>query len=250
MPAMPTAHVLQHIPLEGSGRIGVVAREMGFRVLDYRLFERAPPTSIPPGDLLVAMGGPMGVGDVGDPRWPFLQPEVSLLARSIQEGRAVLGVCLGAQLMAHALGARVVPLHVGEPPARLREVGWGAVTFDPSAHDDPALAGLHDSEVVVHWHGDTFDLPHGAVLLASTLLCPNQMFRFGRCAYGLQFHVELTGAELPEWVRQDAAFVAAANGSPGANRILADTGRFAARYERMGDRMIRNLLGVALETGV
>jgi GMP synthase (glutamine-hydrolysing) len=235
MPAMPTAHVLQHIPLEGSGRIGVVAREMGFRVLDYRLFEHAPPTSIPPGDLLVVMGGPMGVGDVGDPRWPFLQPEVSLLARSLQEGRAVLGVCLGAQLMAHALGARVVPLHVGEPPARLREVGWGAVTFDPSAHDDPALTGLHDSEVV---------------LLASTLLCPNQMFRFGRYAYGLQFHIELTGSELPEWVRQDAAFVAAANGSPGANRILADTGRFAARYERMGDRMIRNLLGVALETGV
>src|ERR1700677_205995 len=127
---MRTAHVLQHIAMEGPGPIGVLASEMGFGVVVYPLFERDAPTAIPPGDLLVVMGGPMGVGDIGDPRWPFLKPEVALLSQALREGRAVIGVCLGAQLMAHALGARVYPLQVGEPPVRLREVGWGPVTFD------------------------------------------------------------------------------------------------------------------------
>jgi GMP synthase (glutamine-hydrolysing) len=243
---MPTAHVLQHIPLEGPARIGGVARARGLRVLEYPLFERDPPGSIPEGDLLVVMGGPMGVGDMGDPRWPFLQGEAALVSRAIRDGRAVLGLCLGAQLMAHALGARVYPLQFGSPPVRLREVGWGAVTFDTRA-DDPALACIGESEVVVHWHGDTFDLPDGAVRLASTLLCENQMFRFGRRAYALQFHVELTPEDLPEWVRQDAAFVAAANGPDGGRRILADSARFAARYEAVGDRMLHNILAAALD---
>jgi GMP synthase (glutamine-hydrolysing) len=245
---MRTAHVLQHIAMEGAGRIGVVAREMGYRVVEYRLFDGDPPASVPPGDLLVVMGGPMGVGDIGDSRWPFLQRELDLLSGALAQGRAVLGVCLGSQLMAHALGARVFPLQVGEPSARLREVGWGAVTFD-STKSDPALAGLSESEMVVHWHGDTFDLPEGAVLLASTLPCANQMFRFGPCAYALQFHIELAASDLPDWVEQDAAFVRAANGSSGAARILTDTHRFAARFEAMGDRMIRNIVGVALERG-
>ena len=245
---MRTAHVLQHIPMEGAGRIGTVARDVGFRVVEYCLFEREPPVAIPSGDLLVVMGGPMGVSDIGDPRWPFLAPEVALLAQSLREGRAVLGVCLGAQLMAHALGARVYPLQVGAPPVRVREVGWGAATFDART-EDPALAGIGDSEVVVHWHGDTFDLPAGAVLLSSTLQCENQMFRFGSCAYALQFHIELAAEDLPGWVREDAAFVAAANGPAGGRRILTDADRYGARYHEVGERMIRNILAVALERG-
>jgi GMP synthase-like glutamine amidotransferase len=235
--------------MEGAGRIAQIAREMGLAVVDHPLFEGALPDAIAPGDILVAMGGPMGVSDVGDPRWPFLKPEVQLLERTVREGRGVIGICLGAQLLAHALGARVYPLHAGDPPARLREVGWGAVTFVPPTGTEPALAGMQQSEVVVHWHGDTFDLPRGAALLASTLLCPNQMFRVGRCAFALQFHIELTPAEVAEWVQQDAAFVAAANGPEGGQRILADIDRYATSYCAMGDRMIRNMLAIALESG-
>jgi GMP synthase-like glutamine amidotransferase len=246
---MHTVHVLQHVPMEGAGRIAQLAREMGMAVVEHRLFEKAPPDAIASGDVLVSMGGPMGVSDIGDPRWPFLPREVRLLERSLREGRATIGVCLGAQLMAHALGARVYPLHAGDPPARLREVGWGAVTFVPPSGAEPVLAGMQRSEVVVHWHGDTFDLPPEAVLLASTLLCPNQMFRFGRSAFALQFHVELTPAEVAEWVLEDAAFVTAANGLDGGKRIRADIDRYAASYRAMGDRMIRNMLAIALESG-
>jgi GMP synthase-like glutamine amidotransferase len=205
------------------------------------------PDPIPPGDVLVVMGGSMGVGDIGDPRWPFLGAEVKLLGRLLREGRPVLGICLGAQLMAHALGASVHPLCVGAPPVRHREVGWGAVSFVARTDKEPSLYGLAESEVVLHWHGDTFDLPPGATLLASTLACPNQMFRFGQRAFGLQFHIEVTAQEVPRWVREDEAFVVAANGAAGPERILADTVRYMPRHRRIGDRMIQNLLSVLLD---
>jgi GMP synthase-like glutamine amidotransferase len=149
--------------------------------------------------------------------------------------------------MAHALGARVYPLEVGDPPVRHREVGWGAVTF--AGDHEPSLLGLRDAEVVLHWHGDTFDLPAGAVRLASTLACPNQMFRVGKRAVAMQFHVELGPADLPTWVREDAAFVRAANGPGGAHRILEEAPRFMPRFRQMGDRLIRNVLGELVAPG-
>jgi GMP synthase-like glutamine amidotransferase len=240
---MADVHVLQHVAMEGPARVADIARELGHRVVIHDLASGAPvPGTLPAGDLLVVMGGPMGVGDIGDARWPFLGAEADLLRRLLREGRPVLGICLGSQLMAHALGARVYPCHVGDPPARHREVGWGAVTFVETPEAEPVLAGLDPSEVVLHWHGDTFDLPAGATRLASTLACENQMFRYGDRAFALQFHVEVTAAEVERWTREDAAFVRAANGAGGAERILADTRRYMPRHRRVGDRLLRNVL--------
>jgi GMP synthase (glutamine-hydrolysing) len=227
--------------MEGPARIADIATELGMRVVVHPLFDHAPVPDAGEDGALVVMGGAMGVGDIGDPRWPFLRGEVELLRRALNGGMPVLGVCLGAQLVAHALGARVYPCHVGDPPVRFREVGWGAVTFVP-VEREPALDGMNASEVVLHWHGDTFDLPAGAVRLAGTLPCENQMFRFGRNAFGLQFHVEVTAADVRRWVEEDRAFVVAANGARGPERILADTERFMPCHRRVGDRLIRNLL--------
>jgi GMP synthase (glutamine-hydrolysing) len=246
--SMRSVHVLQHAPLEGPGRIADIAREMGLGVTVHELFDKdAVPDVIPSGDLLLVMGGPMGVGDIGDSRWPFLAGEVDLLARLLQGSGAVLGICLGAQLMAHALGARVYPLQVGEPPIGHREVGWGPVTFVAARESEPSIAGLDESEVVLHWHGDTFDLPSRAVLLASTRVCPHQMFRFGGRAFGIQFHIEVAAEDVSLWVRDDAAFVIAANGPTGPERILADTARYTPRHRQVGDRMIRNILTTLLQ---
>jgi GMP synthase (glutamine-hydrolysing) len=231
--------------MEGPARIGSVARSMGLEVVVYALNDGTRvPATIPDGDLLVVMGGGMGVGDIGDARWPFLGPEVELLAALLKTGRPVLGVCLGSQLMAHALGARVAPLLVGDPPAVHREVGWGAVTFTVPPETEASLAGLNESEVVLHWHGDTFEAPAGAKVLASTLACHNQMFRFGRRAFGLQFHVEIDAADIEVWVRDDADFVRAANGPGGGERILEETARYMPRHRQVGERLIKNILTV------
>jgi GMP synthase-like glutamine amidotransferase len=247
---MRAIQVLQHVAMEGPARIGDIASDLGLKVVVHSLFEGAPvPSAIAPGDALVVMGGSMGVGDIGDPRWPFLAPEADLVARSLRGGVPVLGVCLGAQLMAHALGARVYPCTVGDPPVRHREVGWGAVSLHAAGSDEPALAGLDTSEAVLHWHGDTFDLPEGAVRLASTLACQNQMFRFGKHGYAIQFHVEIEGREVERWVREDADFVRAANGEGGGARILADTDRFMPRHRKVGDRMIANILREWITSG-
>ncbi|MGH7434910.1 MAG: type 1 glutamine amidotransferase [Polyangiaceae bacterium] len=118
---MASVQVLQHVAMEGPARIAAVAQEIGLDVVMHRLHEGAPvPGSIPAGDVLVVMGGPMGVGDVGGARWPFLAAEAKLLRTALPAGVPTLGVCLGAQLMAHALGARVYPAMVGDPPVRHR----------------------------------------------------------------------------------------------------------------------------------
>jgi GMP synthase (glutamine-hydrolysing) len=240
---MRSLHVVQHVPGEGPGRIAEVATEMGLTIVTHRPFEgEAVPASIPRDAGLVVMGGSMGVGDVGDPRWPFLAAETELIARCLREERPILGVCLGAQLLAHALGAAVRPLTIGDPPVPCREVGWGAVTFVVPPGSDAILEGLDESEVVLHWHGDTFDLPPGATRLASTLACENQMFRFGTCTFGVQFHVEVGSNDVTEWVHGDADFVRLASGPGGARRILADTARFMPRHRQVGQRIIGNLL--------
>lgn len=235
--------VLQHMDLEGPSRIADIATELGWTLEIRRLWRGDPvPADVALGEILVVMGGSMGVADLGDQRWPFLVAEVALLKSALAAGRPIIGVCLGAQLLAHAAGAAVYPLHTGEPAARHREVGWGAITFTDTALHEPVLAGLDVAEPVVHWHGDTFDLPQGATLLASTLACQNQFFRLGRNVFGLQFHIEITADQVALWTHDDAAFVRAAGGPQHGTRLLADTARLMPRHRQQGDRLIRNLL--------
>jgi GMP synthase-like glutamine amidotransferase len=245
---MRTVHVFQHAATEGPSAVRTRAEARGLSVVVHDFSAGAPvPAELPRGDILVVMGGAMGVGDQDDPRYPFLRPELDLLRRLVAEDRPVLGVCLGSQLLAAALGAPVYALHAGDPPVRVREVGWGAITFTRTAAEEPVLSGMNESEVVVHWHGDTFDLPEGATLLASSLVCKNQMFRVGRRVFGLQFHVEVTADEVLHWANEDADFVRQANGASGVARIRDDTARYMPRHRGVGDRLIDNLLAAVLE---
>jgi len=245
---MKRAVVLQHVEMEGPARIADVCRERGLAVETRALHAGAAvPDSVGPDEILVIMGGGMGVGDRDDPRYPFLHPEIALVRRALDAGRAVLGVCLGAQILAHAAGARVYPnvrpgRAPGEGDVRVREVGWGPVRF-LGVEREPALAGLSATEVVLHWHGDTFDLPAGAVHLAETDLCRHQAFRLGQRAFGLQFHVEVDGATARRWAVEDADFVCAARGPDGPARVIAESARLADGARAAGDRLIGNIVG-------
>jgi GMP synthase-like glutamine amidotransferase len=236
---MKRAVILQHTPSEGPERVGrlLEARDLA---CDTRHVYRGDslPEAVGPGTLVVIMGGPMGVGDAGDPRYPFLAAELAWLRALLPRNQPMLGICLGSQLLAAAAGARVYPN--GQ-----REVGWGAVDFI-GLEREPALAGLQTRELMLHWHGDTYDLPPGAVHLASTPACRHQAFRLGHRQFGLQFHCELEVETIATWVREDAAYVHEANGEGGAARILADTERYMATARPVWDRLLGNVLDLML----
>ena len=139
---------------------------------------------------MIVLGGPIGVYETA--AYPFLTREIQLVERRLNKGRATLGICLGSQIMARALGARVYQGHT-------KEIGWGNVqlTNEGRASCLKTLAG--DKAKVLHWHGDTFDLPDQAALLASTALYPNQAFAYGSRALALQFHAEVDERHLEEW---------------------------------------------------
>ncbi|MBL7077257.1 MAG: type 1 glutamine amidotransferase [Kiritimatiellae bacterium] len=174
------AHYLQHVVFEGLGYMEGWLAAAGYEVGHTRLFagEALPePDAV---DLLIIMGGPMSVNDAAE--FPWLVDERAFVGSVIDAGTPVLGVCLGAQLIADVLGGRVYPN--GE-----KEIGWFPVQSVPI---DDSVFRFPPSIDVFHWHGETFDLPDGAVRLAKSVACENQAFQVGRSVIGLQFHLETT----------------------------------------------------------
>lgn len=190
MGEMKTCWAVRHVAFEDLGSFAPVLAARGYQV---RTVEAGVDdlASLDPiaADLLVVLGGPIGACE--DDLYPFLVDELRLVEARLKAGRPTLGICLGAQIMARALGARVHPNVAG------KEIGWSPLALGPAGQRS-ALGAL-DGAAVLHWHGDTFELPEGAELLASTAVTPNQAFAWGTAALGLQFHVEVVGRSLERW---------------------------------------------------
>lgn len=190
--------VLQHVPFEGPAAIESWFASRGHRVaINRRWFgEEVPDTAAV--DVLVVMGGPMSANDAD--QYPWLEPEISAIGAAIDAGVPVLGVCLGAQLIARALGATV-------RRAAEKEIGWWPVEFDArgTAHEWSGFTtSLPARATVMHWHGETFDLPAGASRIASSPTCENQGFLFGSNVVALQFHLESTSTSVAELTRKSS----------------------------------------------
>ena len=189
------ALILQHIACEPPGVYEEVLRERGWELRRVELDEGEPIGDWREADAIVAMGGPMSVND--EREHPWLVEEKRAIREAVTEGTPFWGACLGVQLLASSLGARVYP---GPEP----EVGLITVTLTEAARADPVFDGLPSEPLTLQWHGDTFDLPDGAVLLAGSAAFPHQAFRVGRMAYGVQFHLEVSREMAAAWAEVPA----------------------------------------------
>ncbi|WP_189690104.1 glutamine amidotransferase [Pseudorhodoferax aquiterrae] len=190
---MRTVLALRHLAFEDLGLLEPLLRRRGAtRILTHDAGVDDPATiDLDAIDLLVVLGGPIGAHD--DALYPWLADEVQLIARRLASGRPLLGICLGAQLMARALGARVAPMAHGR-----KEIGFGPLALTAAGQASP-LAALGD-QPVLHWHGDQFALPTGCDSLANTALCPHQAFMPHPAALALQFHLEADPRRIEQWL--------------------------------------------------
>ncbi len=180
-------HCLMHVPFEGPAQIADWAGSRGHPIAFSHLFAGDALPELEAFDRLVVMGGPMGVGD--DDQYPWLVAEKRLIREAIDAGRSLVGVCLGAQLIAEALGARVT-----RNPEK--EIGWFPIRLTEAARAHRLCKGLPAEQQVLHWHGDTFALPPGALHLAESDACMQQGFLVDQRILGLQFHLEMTPTSL------------------------------------------------------
>jgi GMP synthase (glutamine-hydrolysing) len=181
-------HYLQHVPFEGLGCTESWAKTAAHRISATRFFVNDPLPNINDFDWLIVMGGPMNIYD--DVKFPWLSAEKRLLGQAIEHNKTVLGICLGAQLLADALGAKIYP-------NRHKEIGWYNIRKVKSSEESGMASVFPDSIEAFHWHGDTFDIPDGADHFVQSAGCKNQGFTLGNRVLALQFHLEIvkSGAE-------------------------------------------------------
>ena len=206
-----SAIVLRHVHFEDLGTLEPVLEARGYQVryLDPIRDDLAALDAASP-DLLVVLGGPIGAFD--EAVYPFLAAELDLVRRRLDTARPLLGICLGAQLIARALCAGVAPMGV-------KEIGFGPLTLTAEG-EASALAGLA-AVPVLHWHGDQFEIPAGAVRLAGTPTCPNQAFALGAAVLGLQFHLEADTGRIEHWLVGHASELGQAGIDPRGLRTQA-----------------------------
>jgi GMP synthase (glutamine-hydrolysing) len=233
---MPKLLVFQHVAHEILGTLDPLLRKSGFRIR-YVNFHRDPDArpNLEGYDGLVVLGGPMSVYDVAN--HPHLSVEIDAIRLALDRDLPILGVCLGAQLLSVALGGQVVP----NPK---REIGWYSIQPTHDGEDDPLVREFASTEQIFQWHGDTFSIPEGAVHLAKSPDCDHQAFRYGDCAYGFQFHLEVDEPMIERWLRipvmrneleGDPELVDAAT-------VSEQTRRHIDEMSALGDRVFRNFL--------
>lgn len=225
--------VFQHDPLEELGIFGRVLDRHNLTFRYIRLFHGEEPTEEWENlKGLVFLGGPMSVHE--EERYPFLKWEKTIIRTAVKERVPILGVCLGAQLIAAASGADVYP-------GSIKEIGWYPISVTPEGQVDSVLGYLPEKPTVFQWHGDTFELPKTAQRLASSIYYENQAFRIGKNVYGLQFHLEVTPAMIETWMDQYWKELAQVPYiSP--DKIRADTRSYSRALKHYGERFFSEFI--------
>jgi len=223
--------VIKHISIEGPGTAGDFFEDKGRKI---RTIELDRGQDLPPDlskiEAVILLGGPMNVYEEG--KYPFLKDEDAFLKKAIRENVPTLGICLGAQLLAKACGVKV-------KKAKEKEIGWYKVSSTDEGRKDPLLAGIASEFDAFQWHEDTFEIPSDAALLATSNSCRNQAVRFCKNIYGLQFHIEVTGSMIKDWVKEYTE-----SSDPRSQqrdrRMLAQYTKVKEKFNKVADLIYRN----------
>ncbi|MCP3714073.1 glutamine amidotransferase [Paraburkholderia sp. CNPSo 3281] len=231
--AIRTVGVVRHVHFEDLGSFADVLSESGCAVRYFEAgIDSLPDEAVSAPDLLIVLGGPIGAYE--EASYPWLVDTLRLLEARVRADAPTLGICLGAQLLARALGARV---YAGDR----KEIGWSPLTLTAEGHASPLRRLAAEQASMLHWHGDTFALPEGAALLASTESYRNQVFCYGRNVLGFQCHPEVRAREFERWLIGHAGEIAA---TPGVSvqQLREDTQRYGSRLEQAATAMFREWL--------
>jgi len=235
--------VFRHIPSEGLGTIEPFLRQAGVGI-DFCCLDKNDAIPERPGDYdaVISMGGPMNANETD--RYPFLLKEQKFLELVVRDKIPLLGICLGSQMIAGILGAKVF-----KGPGK--EIGWFPIEFNDEARRDPVFRIVPEKQATVfHWHGDTFELPKGAALLASSAAYSHQAFRYGDCIYAFQFHIEITPEMVQNWVRVNEKELIDIKLISQVPVIVKNTSRYAEALKIFAGKIYQRLFdywGIVLE---
>ena len=228
--------VLQHVDCEGPGLLAEVAGKLGHTHRIVKLYANEPIPALADNTGLIVLGGPMNVYE--EDAYPFLRDEHLLLQQAVERDRPILGICLGAQLLAKALGGQVT----ANPE---KEIGFYDIALTPAGRVDPLFARMSSAMPVFQWHGDTFSLPQDSVLLATGEICANQAFRYGRAAYGVQFHLETTPNLIGKWISAYRDELEGVLGVNSGGRLVMQAKLMEWLVEHEGQALFTNFLRLA-----
>lgn len=232
--------ILKHIEIEGPETIGQFFTDEGFeiKVLDLHKGDSLPKT-FDHVDAVISLGGPMNVYE--EKKYPFLKEETAFIQKVLERGVPFLGICLGSQLLAKAARATV-----GSSPEK--EIGFAPVQLTAAGKKDPLFQGVAGALDVFQWHEDMFEIPAAGTLLATSSVCPNQAFRVGPCAYGVQFHIEITDKSIREW--SDEYLQQAGNRTFAEKKkaMLEDYRKKKDQFHDVADKIYANFLDIILQS--
>lgn len=226
-------HSLQHVPFEDIGSMASDFRARGYSVSTTHWYRGDAAPALSDFDALIVMGGPMGIYD--EAIFPWLAAEKTLIKNAIAAGKILLGICLGAQLIADVLGGKVTR-------NAYKEIGWLPININPAAATHPIAQVFARSPEVFHWHGDTFALPPDTTHLARSEGCINQAFCYGEKVYGFQFHLETTPTSARALIEHCAEDIDGSRYTQSAQAMLMDEERFA-RINRAMSEVIECIFG-------